>query len=206
MRDGGTELFQSDPLGYISKRYVEPDIHMQLEQIRAFSAQCFEQGRIHMAQALYYYGDRFYLAHQLKKQDFFFFVRPFLVQHESKERYKQLFLLALARIIQVFTPPVILKNGLFNYVDKLTTIGEATTFIIATYEILESLKTQRIAKRPIYLKKKYLFPENDPDCDDITKLAPPPIRGSYHIALNEIGLYRLYLYECHPELKPILDG
>jgi hypothetical protein len=110
-------------------------------------------------------------------------------------QFKQQFLLALARIIQVFTPPLILQSGLFKYIDKLTTMGEATTHIIAAFEIFESLKTKRIAHRPDYLKEKYNFPENNPDCDDITQFTEPPIQGSYRLALNELGLYRLYYEE-----------
>lgn len=200
MREGGYELFQQNPEAYLLGKFNKPSTD-QLSEIRAFSEQCAEQGRIHMAQALRYYGDRFYLANQLKEEDFFYFIRPFFVKHEDKVKFKQQFLLALARIIQVFTPPLILEGGLFKYVDKLTTMGEATTHIIATYEIFESLKSNRIAKRPQYLKGKYSFPENDPDCDDISKFKLPPISGSYRLALNEVGLYRLYLLEANPELR-----
>lgn len=196
MREGGYEVFQQNPEAYLLERIKEPDMAGILAYTRSFSTQCFEQGRIHIGQALRYYGDRFYIAHQLKREDFFYFIRPFFTPEAETMRYKQQFLLALAKIIQVFTPPLILKDGTFFYVDKLTTIGEATTHIIALYEIFESIKTHRIARRPGYLKEKYSFPERDPDCDDITKFTDPPIYGSYRLALNEVGLYRLYLGEA----------
>jgi hypothetical protein len=81
------------------------------------------------------------------------------------------------------------------YVDKLTTFGESTMLIIATYEIFESIKTMKLAKRPAYLKNKYSFPDGDFDCDVHEKFVEPPIRSVFHLALNELGLYRLYLKE-----------
>jgi len=74
-------------------------------------------------------------------------------------------------------------------------MGEVTTHIIAAFEIFESLKKQRIALRPQYLREKYSFPENDTQCDDITQFTEPPIIGSFRLALNEMGLYELYLQE-----------
>lgn len=195
MRDGGYEAFQQDTETYLLKRRQEPDMPGMVAYTRSFSEQCVEQGRVHIGQALRYYGDRFYIAHQFKQEDFFYFVRPFFTLENENARYKQQFLLGLARIVQVFTPPIILKDGAFFYEDMLTTMGEATTHIIALYEIFESVKTLRIARRPDYLKERYNFPEKDPDCDDITKFTDPPIYGSYRLALNEVGLYRLYLKE-----------
>lgn len=193
MREGGYEVFQQNPEAYLLDRIKTPDTSSMLSYIRAFSNQCIEQGRIHIGQAIQYYGDRFYIAFKLKEEDFFYFIRPFLIQLDEKMRFKQKFLLALSRIIQVFTPPLILKDGSFKTVDKLTTMGEATMHIIALYEIFESLYTRQLAERPAYLNSKYKFPENGHDCEDVTRLTDPPIHGVFCIALNEVGLYRLYL-------------
>ncbi|MCK4499791.1 hypothetical protein KAU11_04795 [Candidatus Babeliales bacterium] len=85
---------------------------------------------------------------------------------------------------------------MFKTFDKITNFGEATTLILATYEIFESLKNERIAKRPDYLKEKYTFPDNDPDCDNIEAFTQPPINGvTFRLALNEISLYGVYLEE-----------
>jgi hypothetical protein len=104
-------------------------------------------------------------------------------------------LLALSRIINLFSPPVILKDKVFKYVDKLTTFGESTMLILATYEIFESLKSEQIAKRPSYLKEKYTFPDNDPNCDVLETFTEPPISKVFQLALNEISLYKVYLDE-----------
>ena len=37
--------------------------------------------------------------------------------------------------------------------------------ILVSYEIFNSLKTEQIAKRPNYLKSKYTYSDNDPNCD-----------------------------------------
>ncbi|HBN6732593.1 TPA: hypothetical protein L3284_003624, partial [Elizabethkingia anophelis] len=96
----------------------------------------------------------------------------------------------------LFTPPVILKDKQFFYIDKLTTFGEATVLILATYEIFESIRTNRIASRPAHQKAKYSFPDGDPECDNLEKFTPPPINGIvFRLALNELNLYGPYLKE-----------
>lgn len=196
-RDGGYNDFQSNPENYLLTHFSEaPQYNQVLDYIKAFADLCFEQGRIHISQALNYYYDKFFMAQKLKENDFFFFIRPFFAKGKDSLRMKQNFLLPLSRIINLFTPPVILKDKQFFYIDKLTTFGEATALILATYEIFESVKNNKIAKRPAHLKDKYTFPDRDPDCDTFEKFTPPPIHGIvFRLALNEIGLYRQYLQE-----------
>lgn len=197
LRDGGLEAFQQDQENFLLKHFTEVNnYNVVLEDINQFATQAFDQGRIHISQALKYYYDKFYTAQKLKEKDFFYFIRPFFAHDVSPEVHKQKFLLGLSRVINLFTPPVILKDKVFRYVDKLTTFGEATMLILATYEIFESVKTEQIAKRPPYLKAKYTFPDQDPDCDIFEKFQPPPIRGVvFQLALNELNLFGLYLRE-----------
>ena len=123
-------------------------------------------------------------------------VRPFFVTDTDLLRRKQIFLLSISRIINLFSPPVILKDIVFKYVDKLTTFGESTMLILATYEIFESIKTKQIAKRPAKLKAKYTFPDLDPNCDNFETFVPPPINGIvFQLALNELNLFGVYLRE-----------
>ncbi|WP_204316602.1 hypothetical protein, partial [Klebsiella pneumoniae] len=66
--------------------------------------------------------------------------------------------------------------------------------ILATYEIFESIRTNRVASRPAHQKAKYTFPDSDPDCDNFEKFTPPPIYGIvFRLALNELNLYGPYL-------------
>ena len=188
--------FQIDPEKYLLKYFKEtPQYTDVLDKTNDFANETFEQGRIHISQAIKYYYDKFYSAQKLKEKDFFYFIRPFFVPETNTVRGKQNFLLALSRIINLFSPPVILKDKYFNYVDKLTTFGEATLLIIATYEIFESLKTEKYAKRPIYLKNKYSFPDNEPNCDVFGTYKNLPIRAVFQLALNELGLYKVYIDE-----------
>ncbi|GGE19808.1 MULTISPECIES: hypothetical protein [Bacteroidota] len=197
LRDGGYEQFLENPETYLLSNFSEtPQYNDVLNNIKYFADLTSQQGRVHISQALKYYYDKFYVAQKVKENDFFFFVRPFFVSDENTIKYKQKFLLELSRILNLFTPPLILKDKQFFYIDKLTTFGEATVLILATYEIFESLRTNRFASRPAYQKAKYTFPDRDPDCDNFEKFTPPPINGvAFRLALNELNLYGLYLQE-----------
>ncbi|MHB8262033.1 MAG: hypothetical protein ACYDCN_12210 [Bacteroidia bacterium] len=188
--------FQTNPEKYLLNHFKDtPQYSDILDKTNEFANETYNQGKIHISQAIKYYYDKFYTAQKLKEKDFFYFIRPFFVPEVNTERGKQKFLLALSRIINLFTPPVILKDKIFKYVDKLTTFGESTMLILATYEIFESLKTEQIAKRPNYLKNKYAFPDFDPNCDVFETFKAPPIRAVFQLALNELGLYGVYLDE-----------
>lgn len=190
------EEFQANPEKYLLGHFKEtPQYSEVLDKTKQFADETFTQGRVHISQALKYYYDKFYTAQKLKEKDFFYFIRPFLVDEIDVEKRKQKFLLALSRIINLFSPPVILEDKAFKYVDKLTTFGESTMLILAIYEIFESLKTEQIAKRPAYYKGKYTFPDNDPNCDVFELFKPPPIRSVFQLALNELSLFGVYLEE-----------
>ena len=203
LENGAYAEFQNDPESFLLNNFSEtPQYEEILNKTKGFAEETFNQGRVHISQALKYYYDKFYIAQKLKEQDFFYFIRPFFATDADVTRHKQKFLLALSRIINLFTPPVILKDKEFHYVDKLTTFGEATMLILATYEIFESLKNEQIAKRPPKLKAKYTFPDLDPDCDNFEKFTPPPIKGIvFRLALNEVNLYKVYLDELEKRRK-----
>lgn len=194
IRDGGYVEFQMNPEAYLLQ-YIDPmDDHDKLiEYSESFSVQAFEQRRIHIAQALNYYRDKFYSAKKLKDYDFFYFIRPFFINEEKVDNKKQKILLAFARILNQFSPPVILKDKQFNHVDKLTTFGEATLLMISVYEIFESLKTEKYAKRPQYLKNKYTFPNENSKSEDISTFKIPIIADIFQLALNELGLFKIYI-------------
>ncbi len=197
LKDGDYDDFQNDPEKYLLYHFSEtPQYEQVLNQIDEFAKETFNQGRVHISQALKYYYDKFYTAQKLKEKDFFYFIRPFFVSDTDVLRRKQKFILSLSRIINLFSPPVILKDNVFRYVDKLTTFGEATMLILATYEIFESIKTEQIANRSAKLKAKYTFPDLDPNCDNFETFVPPPIRGIvFQLALNELNLFGVYLQE-----------
>ncbi|WFB69099.1 MULTISPECIES: hypothetical protein [Chryseobacterium] len=198
LKAGDYLTFQENPERYLTTNFPEVPMYDQLlDQIAEFSKVSYEQGRIHISQALKYFFDKFYIAQKLKEKDLFYFIRPFLVIAPDKIRLRQRFLLELSRILSVYMPPVLLQNKTFVVLDHLTTLGESTLHILATYEILESLKKNQIAKRPNHQKSKYTFPFEKEDSDDFRLFTPPPISGSaFKIALNELGLYGTYLQEA----------
>lgn len=195
LRDGAYEQFKDDPENYLLQFRDSLVQHARIvKTTKKLADEAAEQGRIHLAQSIKYYHDKFFFAMKLKEEDFFYFIRPFF-EKEVSERGKQRFLLALARILNPFTPPVFLQDGVFKVTDKLTTYGEATTLILACYEIFESLKTEKYAKRPQYLKNKYTFPDMVEDCDDVSTYKIP-IKGiAFQLALNELGLFKIYIDE-----------
>lgn len=194
IRDGGYDEFQKNPEAYLL-RHIDPmEAHEDIiKYSESFSNQAYEQRRVHISQALNYFRDKFYSAKKLKDHDFFYFIRPFLINENNKESKKQKFLLSFARILNHFSPPVILKDKVFRYVDKLTTFGEATLLMIAVYEIFESLKTEKYAKRPAYLKNKYEFPNETEKSEDISTFKIPIMADIFQLALNELGLFKIYI-------------
>ncbi|MCK4499790.1 hypothetical protein KAU11_04790, partial [Candidatus Babeliales bacterium] len=110
------EEFQQDPEQFLLEKFSEtPQYEKLLDVIASFAKETSELGRIHISQALRYYYDKFYTAQKLKEMDFFYFIRPFFQTDTNTTNGKQIFLLALSRIINQFTPPVILqKKGVQN--------------------------------------------------------------------------------------------
>jgi hypothetical protein len=81
LKDGGYEQFQENPEIYLLTNFLEvPQYNDVLKNIKDFADLTYEQGRIHISQALKYYYDKFYMAQKLKENDFFYFVRPFFCQ------------------------------------------------------------------------------------------------------------------------------
>src|SRR5258708_13562405 len=122
LKNGGYSEFQNDPEKFLLAHFIEtPQYKETLDGINDFANETFSQGRIHISQALKYYYDKFYVAQKLKENDFFYFIRPFFQTDPDKTIAKQKFLFALSRIINQFTPPLILKHNCFYTVHKLTT-------------------------------------------------------------------------------------
>lgn len=201
VKEDGFEKFQSHPEKYLHdlkscfQRYDE-----LLNAVLAFSNELENAGKYNLCQAVRYYYDKFLIARNFKEKDPLYFIRPFLVTSTDPESKQNRFLDALVRIFNVFNPPTILQNKVLYTFDKLTNFGESTALIIAVFEIFESLNTERIAKRPEYLKRKYLFPDQDSECDNPSTFLPPPIKGiTFQIALNELSLFKPYLESTRTE-------
>jgi hypothetical protein len=67
---------------------------------------------------------------------------------------------------------------------------------IAIYEIMDSLWINRIATRLADRKRKYDYPVSSPDNDKLENLVDSlPLTQTWHVALNELSLYGVYLKE-----------
>lgn len=194
LKEIGFEKFQENPEGFLNERIRLTRQDFLISKVYEYAESRYNNGAIHISQALKYYGDKFYSARKFLDLDFFYFIRPFF-EFESDERGKQRFLLSLSRILNQFLPPVMLKDRTFKVVDKVTNFGETTLFILATYEIFESLKAHKFAHRSSRQSSKYDF-QGDPGSDNWRLFSGPPIPSHpFKIALNELSLYGLYLRE-----------
>ena len=132
LRDGDYEKFQESPEMYLLQYLDQTQQYdFLLNEVEKFSEETMKLGKIHISQAIRYYRDRFYVAQKFKESDFFYFIRPFFQKDENKLVEKQKFLLSFSRILNQFTPPVILEGGIFKYVDKLTTKTIGTIVLTA---------------------------------------------------------------------------
>lgn len=194
LQNGGFNDFKDNPENFLKNNYVIPERYNELLYcINCFSKETLKRNYKFVSKALNYFYNKFYCSKSIKDGDLFYFIRPFFSDNNSVD-YKIQFVTKLFKIFNDFTPPVFLKNNLlYSFNSEHDEIAELTTIIMATYEIFESLNKNQIAKRLDYLKKKYSFPDGDIDCDDIKKFTDPPIYGSFRIALNDLGLYELYL-------------
>jgi hypothetical protein len=194
LKNGDYSKFKADPENYLLQfRDISIKHKEMVDYTKKLAEESSEQGRIHISQSIKYYHDKFFFAMKLKEDDFFYFVRPFFEKDVTETRGKQRFLLALGRIINSFTPPVFLEKGVFKVTDKLTTFGESTILILACYEIFESLRSEQYAKRPQYLKDRYAFPDQVENCDDVTTYKIPINGIAFQLALNEMGLFKIYI-------------
>lgn len=124
------------------------------------------------------------------KRDYFFFVRPFMHTFEAQE--DTLTMLALLKSIRdEMKEPLILQNKkLLN--PQRDFYKDSLAILLAIYEVSDSLYEHRIAQR-IY-RNKYTYPIESQDNDLLTNIPiQPPIIETWHVALNELGLIKLYM-------------
>jgi hypothetical protein len=183
------QTFEADPFNFLQKQIpVSAETNKLLNAINQFITETSKQGRTLISTALQYYYDIFYIANSFKENDPYFFIRPIL-DSETKEEFLDKF----QRIYKIFNPPLILQDQKFHVLDNITHYPSSTLLIIGTYEVFESLKHKKFAKRPDYLKSKYHL--NDMDDDNYKKFGnnPPKEGRIFQLALNELSLYKIYL-------------
>ena len=91
--------------------------------------------------------------------------------------------------------PILVQDGKMIDADK-DSYKNHLAFHIAAYEIFDSLYAYRIAQRLPKKKMRYQDPVESPDTDRLDSLPDiPPLIETWHVALNDLSLYAVYLNE-----------
>ena len=81
-------------------------------------------------------------------------------------------------------------------IDEYLLFKNHLAFHIAAYEIFDSLYAYRIAQRLPKRKMRYKYPVESPDTDKLESLPDVlPLIETWHVALNDLSLYAVYLNE-----------
>lgn len=157
-----------------------------------FIKECYKQGRKNL-------GDTMVLLYNIQeesvrmlKNDFFCFVRPFMINNVETDDGRIEFLNRFKEIRERMKEPIIVKNRKMVGAD-IDTFKNHLSMLIAIYEILDSLYVNQIATRLQSRKDKYAYPVESDHCDNIASFGGPPLLDTWQVALNELGLYKVYL-------------
>ena len=155
--------------------------------------ECLSHGRKNLADTMALIYRKQYMAVERLRQDFFYFVRPFTVESIETEEGRAEMLKRFKKIREEMDEPVVIQNGKMIAADT-DTYKNHLAMQIAIYEIMDSLWVSRIAKR--IRGDRYDYPVSTPDNDKLENLVDAmPLTETWHVALNELGLYGEYLKE-----------
>jgi hypothetical protein len=163
---------------------------------KSFIDECIDQNRRVLASLSTQLWSLSRKALSLLEGDYFYFVRPFMLDFESDQGKIQMLNL-LDRIRKEMKEPLILQNNiLLNPTNDL--FKTQLAILMAIYEIIDSLYEHRIAQR-LY-RQKYSYPIESPDNDKLINLpTQAPFIETWHVALNELSLIALYKPGIIPE-------
>lgn len=157
--------------------------------------ECLSQGRRNLADTMILICEKQNNAIEHLQKDFFYYVRPFMVEHLETCEGRAEMLKLFNKIRKEMEEPVIVQNRRMIDADN-DTFKNHLAMQIAIYEIIDSLWVNRIAKRLEKRKNKYEYPISAPDNDKLENLEDTThLTQTWHVALNELGLYGLYLEE-----------
>ena len=189
----GKDGFEKDPCNYlesISPIFTQYDD--LIREIDSFIQEAKSQNRRLTSHLLSYFQDRFITAQALLKKEPLFFIRPFLIEHLDDIRSRQEFWIDFIRIKTCFPEPLMIQGKEFVTTRPSEYGADLTILALAIFEIMESLGKNQVAKRLPYYKDKYNYPKDADNSDDVSTFTDPPLRGYWHKALNELGLYQFY--------------
>ena len=197
-KDGQNQL-ECNPCEYLENHFpVYSQYDCLINEFDHFIEEAKQARRQLSAQLLAYFQDRFITANALVKKDPLFFVRPFLIENLDDIRGRQEFWLDMMRIKTCFPDPLFITGKEFNTTRPYEYGADLTILALAIYEIIESLETNKVAKRLDHYKNKYDYPDGYDSFEDVSTFKAPPLLAYWHKALNELGLYQFYWNNLRP--------
>lgn len=192
----GLEAFEDDPVKFLTEllKGDEIDIYKSSSKyIEAFENECYSQKRKNLADLMYLIKSKTDICSKLLIDDYFYFVKPFLIKDIDSKNGREEFLRLFKDIRNKFEEPLVLQNKKLINADE-TPFKNHLAMALAIYEILQSIEKNRIAKRSDYFKNKYSFPIGDDNSDKLENMKVQfPIYDTWQLALNELSLYGVYL-------------
>ena len=159
----------------------------------SFIKECEQHGRMNLRDTVCLLYQKSCIAYEHLKVDLFYFIRPFMVGNIDNSTGKMNLLNLFKKIKNEMAEPLILKDK--RLIDGNTdTYKNHLAMLIAIYEIMDSLYNNRIARRTPRNKNRFLYPV-ETENDDLISNFPEttPLTHTWHVALNELGLYGEYL-------------
>lgn len=194
----GIEFFLKKPESFLLslRKGNELDVFSNiLKYEESYVNECCSHGRRNLADTMALILDKQIKAHKCLCEDYFYYIRPFLVSDINDLSGRQEFLRLFQIIRSELDEPILVQEGKMIDADEHT-YKNHLALQIASYEIFDSLTVNRIAKRILNRKNKYEYPKTSPNNDKIENLPDQmPLVETWHVALNDLGLYGEYLKE-----------
>lgn len=195
----GLDFFEQNPEQFLINLLKGNELSLYADLMKyekSYVDECLQAGRKNLADTMTLIYEKQYKSYGLLNKDFFYFIRPFLVSNIDSEKGRQDFLNLFEDIRTALGEPLLVQDRQMYGADT-DSYKNHLAFQIASYEIMDSLVVNKIAKRIPKRKAKYSYPVETDDCDKIGNLPEitpnNPLTETWHVALNDLGLYGLYI-------------
>lgn len=187
--------FYANPFDFLEDKFHVDEyalLHCPCMYNYTFIKECLEQKRINLSNALSIVYEYSRHAAEHLKIDSYYFIRPLLENDMTTQEGRQKYLYFLKDLLGEFKGFIQLKNDIL--IDAYSDSEKNhLAFILAVYEILKGSESQRIVERTV---TTYKFDGDPTDCDKLANLPTTlPLTAIWHIALNDLSFYKLYLEE-----------
>ena len=198
-----TEQFTKSPESFVQKYQKKKNYFKSLCDIQNHIFERYQeaeaQGKVFYAIALYYIRYFSLLAERAIENDFFFFIRPFLVNNIKSADGKKEFFQRYKKIRDTLPLPLVafgkqITDSLNMKTSDVFQYGEGFNLIVAMTEIIDSLYNSQIAKNGNGIRLL-----NHTIGNDKPEMLKSGSKDSWQIALNQFGLLGVYLTKNQQE-------